>query len=74
MANFDNVNVSPNLERIRKQYQRTLCESMQEYLDERNNGELSISDSQVTALFNDFLLYLNDGSAPEVEVHDPNVT
>jgi hypothetical protein len=80
MANFDNVNVSPDMDRLARNFRRQVLTEvtakMQEYLIESCADRkglligLSVTFPQATDLFNDFLLFMNDGEAVD-PVLDP---
>lgn len=59
------------LDKIR-QAPKELAELMQEYVCDRGALELNIHDSKVAELFNDFLLFVNGGIDPPLEVYNPS--
>jgi len=64
---FEGISVSPNFERLHKQFVKKMAEAFQSYLDEHpTESDEFLEGQDVTLgaakeLFNDFLLYCNDG-------------
>ena len=68
MSKFDGVDVSPNMKRLQRIFINQMKEAMQQYMNESStaaNGVLEgfnyLKPSDACDLFNDFLLYTNDG-------------
>lgn len=78
MPKFEQVNVSPNLQRLQRIFVNQMREAMQEYVDESDiNINLQENDKDpgfviplryAAVLFNDLLLYCNDGQDLEKKV------
>lgn len=75
-SRFENIHLSPNMKKIQRIFINQMREAMQEYIDESDatinlqadGNSFVIPEQKAVELFNDFLLYCNDGEKLEKEV------